>query len=268
MRIEVVVALISAGVAVCSAAVTTFAAGRSIRLQHKLTLNRASIDRREASDGLVRRYREPILLAAFDLQARLYNIVETDFMRRHMNSSDPEERLYAQISTLYRLGSYFGWIEILRRGLQFMDLQEQGRTHELVERLDRISHAFGDTHRFPTSALRVFRDQQRAIGEIMLEPIEDELRRHDCIGFATFVERFDGEPTFTRWFARLGAEVADLMEPAPARLDRMIELQRALVDLIVFLDPRGVRFPAAHLKRLTPRHQRSALPTPAQPPAG
>ncbi len=38
MSVEVVVALISAGVAVCSAAVSAYATARSIRLQHALTL--------------------------------------------------------------------------------------------------------------------------------------------------------------------------------------------------------------------------------------
>jgi hypothetical protein len=87
MSVAVLVALISAGVAVCSAAVTTYTTVRSIRLQHTLTLQRARLDRQEAGEDLVRRYREPLLLAAFDLQARIHNIVESGFVARHMGVS-------------------------------------------------------------------------------------------------------------------------------------------------------------------------------------
>jgi hypothetical protein len=54
MSTEVVVALISAGVAVCSAAVSAYATARSIRLQDALTLMRSEFDRQEASRDLVR----------------------------------------------------------------------------------------------------------------------------------------------------------------------------------------------------------------------
>ena len=192
MSAGVLVALISAGVAVCSAAFTAYTTARSTRLQHTLTLNRARLERQQASEDLIRRYREPLLLAAFDLQARIHNIVHGDFVARHMGSSDPEERHYARASTLYRLGDYFGWIEILRRGLQFLDLGEEERTRGLVERLDTVSRTFSNTEWFPASVFRLFRDEQRALGEVMLEPAEGEVRRYQCIGYATFVNRLIG----------------------------------------------------------------------------
>jgi len=248
MSAGVLVALISAGVAVCSAAFAAYTTARSIRLQHTLTLNRARLERQQASEDLIRRYREPLLLAAFDLQARIHNIVHGDFVARHMGSSDPEERHYARASTLYRLGDYFGWIEILRRGLQFLDLGEEERTHGLVERLDTVSPTFSNTEWFPASVFRLFRDEQRALGEVMLEPAEGELRRYQCIGYATFVDRLDRESGFARWFERLGREIDKLSDPAPGQIDRLIEVQHALIHVIDFLDPEGLRFPKAHIK--------------------
>ena len=266
MSVAVLVALISAGVAVCSAAVTTYTTVRSIRLQHTLTLQRARLDRQEASEDLVRRYREPLLLAAFDLQARIHNIVESGFVARHMGSADLEEHHYARTSTLYRIGDYFGWIEVLRSGMQFLDLGEEGRTHELVERLDLVSHTFSNTQWFPSSVFRLFRDEQRALGEVMLEPIEGELRRYQCIGYATFVERLEENSGFARWFERLSTEIDRLVDPAPGQLDRMIELQHALVNVINFLDPEGLRFPKAHIKRLDPVSTPSRLTGPLSGP--
>jgi hypothetical protein len=250
MRVELLVALISAGVAVTSAAVTAFTTTRSVRLQHALSLQRARLERFEAHEDLTRRYREPLLLAAFHLQARIYNIVEGGFVARHMNSADPEERSYARASTLYRVGDYLGWIEILRRDLQFLDLGEERKTAELIERLDVVNHTFSNTEWFPTSVFRLFRDEQRALGEVMLEPVGGKPRRYQCIGYATFFERLERDAGFARWFSRLSAEVDKLIDPVPGQLDRLIEVQHALINIISFLDPDGRRFPVAHIKHL------------------
>jgi hypothetical protein len=253
MNVALLVALISAGVALCGAAFTAYASARSIRLQDVLTLNRARLDRQQASEDLIRRYSEPLLLATFDLQARIHNIVQSGFVARHMASSDLAERHYPRTSTLYRVGDYLGWIEILRRGMQFLDLGEQEKTRELIERLDHVSHTFSSTDRFPAaSVFRLYRDEQRALGEIMLEPVEGELRRYQCIGYATFAERLEGDPGFARWFERLGLETEQLRDPAPGQLDRLIELQHALINVIAFLDPEGLRFSKAHIHPLDP----------------
>lgn len=250
MSVDVLVGLISASVAMCSALVAAFSATRSVRLDHALSLQRAHLERLEVHEDLTRRYREPLLLAAFHLQARIYNIVESGFVARHMSSADPEERDYARTSTLYRVGDYFGWIEILRRDLQFLDLGEKQRNSELVERLDAVSHTFSNTEWFPAGVFRLFRDEQRALGEIMLEAVSGEPRRYQCIGYATFVERLKANSEFARWFSRLSTEVDRLVSPAAGQLDRLIAVQLALINLITFLDPDVRRFPRAHIKHL------------------
>jgi hypothetical protein len=250
VSIAVLVALISAGVAVCGAVMTALTTTRSIRLQNTLSLQRARLERLEASEDLTRRYREPLLLAAFHLQARIYNMVQTGFIARHLNSADAEERSYARASTLYRLGDYLGWIEILRRDLQFLDLGEERKTAELVERLDAVSHTFSNTEWFPASVFRLFRDEQRALGEVMLESVGGEPGRCQCIGYATFVERLEQDAGFARWFNRLSAEIDKLINPAPGQLDRLIEVQHELINVISFLDPDSRRFPVAHIKHV------------------
>jgi hypothetical protein len=257
MSTAVVVALISAGVAVCSAAVSASATARSIRLQHALT-----------GRDLVRRHREPLLLAAFDLQARICNIVQDDFVRRHLASADPDEQHYARVSTLYRVGDYFGWTEILRRGLQFLDLGDDRKTRELSQILALVSRSFSDTRRYPAGVFRLFRDEQRALGEIMLEPVAGEPRRYQCIGYATFAVRLESDPEFSRWFQRLSSEVAILAHPAPGQLDRLIGVQQALVDIIDSLDPDGLRLPRKHLTRLPLPPDATLVPEPQPPAAG
>jgi hypothetical protein len=167
-----------------------------------------------------------------------------------MASADLQEHQYARVSTLYRIGDYFGWTEILRRGLQFMDLGDDRKTRELAERLALVSRTFSDTRRYPAGAFRLFRDEQRALGEIMLEPADGELRRYQCTGYATFTARLEADPSFARWFQRLSDETGALADPAPGQPDRLISIQHALMDVIEFLDPDGLRFPRAHLTRL------------------
>jgi hypothetical protein len=246
VNVEVVVALISAGVAVCSAGVSAYATARSIRLQHTL-------DRQEASEDLVRRYREPLVLAAFDLQARICNIVQDGFFARHLASADPREQEYARVSTLYRVADYLGWTEVLRRGLQFLDLGDDRRTRELAGHLALVSRTFADTtQRHQSGAFRLFRDEQRALGEIMIEPADGELRRYQCIGYAAFATRLETDPGFARWFQRLSDEAGTLADPAPGQLDRLVDVQHALIEVIRFLDPDGLRFPGSPLAPVLP----------------
>jgi hypothetical protein len=255
MNVGVTVALISAAVAVCSAAVSAYATARSIRLQHALTLRRAQMDRQAAMEDLVRRYREPLLLAAFDLQARICNIVQDGFFARHLASADPQEQQYARVSTLYRVGDFFGWTEILRRDLQFLDLGDNQRTRELAGCLAEVSLVFSDTtQRHRDGAFHLFRDEQRAIGELMLEPMAGDLRRHQCIGFATFTARLEEDDAFARWFQRLSGETAALADPAPGQLDRLVSIQHALIEVIRFLDPTACASPE-HVSRDCPYRQ-------------
>ena len=246
----VVVALVSATVAVCSAGVTAFTAVRSIRLQHALTLERAELDRQQASEEVVRRYREPLLLAASDLQARICNIVQDGFLVRHLASADPAEQEYARVSTLYRIGDYFGWTEILRRGLQFLDLGDDRRTRDLAGLLAQVSRTFSDTALYPAGVFCLFRDEQRALGEIMLQPADQDPLHWQCVGYATFTARLETDPGFSRWFQRLSSQTGAIASPGPRQLDRLIAVQRALIDLIEFLDAGALRFSRTHLARL------------------
>ena len=76
--------------------------------------------------------------------------------------------------------------------------------------------------------------------------------RYQCIGYATFVERLEKDSGFARWFERLGGEIDQLSDPAPGQLGRLIELQHALIHVIDFLDPGGLRFPKGHIEPLDP----------------
>ncbi|MDX3850309.1 hypothetical protein [Streptomyces sp. AK02-01A] len=254
LLIELWVSLISAAVAVVSIAVSSLNAARTVRLQHGLETQRYEKDREDSAEEIVSRYREPLLRSAFELQSRLYNIVALDFFDRHHQSDDLTEWQYARDSTLFRLGQYFGWAEILRQGIQYIDLGSTERTRELTARLDTVSHVFANTDWHPrTSILRLFRDEQRAIGECLVERGIEDPRGQRCLGYVQFMERLENDPSFGRWFARLSQEIDSLQGSAPQRLGRLIGIQHELIAVIEFLDPDSTRFPAAHRGRIPPQ---------------
>lgn len=245
MTATIVLASISGIVAVVSVVLSSYAAVRSIRIQNELEMRRQQVSRTESIEEIMSKYRNPLLRSTNDLQGRIQSIIKTDFMKRHLSSEDAEQREYARTSTLFRLAEYFGWVEILRRGVQFLDLGDQERSQKLEALLEEIRFAFANTHRFPSAAFRLFRDEQRAIGELVLESLTSDPRGYQCMGYAQFVNKLEVEPNFARWFKRLSGEMSPLSDPPPGYLDRLIDLNDTLKSLLDFLDPGGIRYSTA-----------------------
>jgi hypothetical protein len=110
---------------------------------------------------------------------------------------------------------------------------------------------------------RVFRGEQRAIGEVMAVPVPDRPGSHECLGYASFVARQD-DPAFSRWFAKLRADLAVLADDLEGRGERVAALQSALMDLIDFLDPGMLHFPQHFRQKIGPDPS-SPGSQPAQP---
>jgi hypothetical protein len=237
---------------VVTAAVALGAAGISIYgllIAHRLEQQRAAQTKAEKVEEVMSKYRDPLLRAAYDLQSRLWNIVAKDFLTKYFVNGTATEREYSVDSTLHVVGEYLGWVEILRREVQFLDLRDVERDRQLTERLEGISSAFFDDAMDPV--FRVFRGEQRAIGEVMMTPAAHGGHEgsRECLGYASFVLR-GTDPDFSRWFSKLRHDI-DLMAREPGRhLERLVRLQNALIDLIDFLDPDSMRFPAGRRGRI------------------
>jgi hypothetical protein len=212
-------------------------------------------ERLAAADQIALRFREPLLQAAFNLQSRIYNVVNQHFLDRFARSSSPtHEREYAFENTLYLVGQYFCWVEVLRRESQFLDPRSDARNREVAQRLERVRDVFAASDEQPETVFRLFRGEQRAIGEVMLDPTNSTvtgLPRWDCVGYASFVERVSEEP-MSRWFNRLRADL-DILASESTRTARLIEIQHALLDLIRSLDPKAERVSATMLTPLRKR---------------
>jgi hypothetical protein len=237
----------SSGVALIAATISAIAAIVSA----SLAAHSVSSTRNAAADDVAARFREPVLQAAFNLQSRFYNIVNLNFLQVFAgDSARDDEREYAYKNTLYLLGQYFCWVEILRRESQFLDPRSRTRNREIARHLERVRDAFASSEEAET-VLRIFRGNQRAIGEVMLEPIvyaTPERPRWECIGYATFDRKME-DPAVYQWFARPRSDLGILLTD-PARATRIVLVQHALLDLIHTLDPSAERVSAHMLKPL------------------
>lgn len=212
------------------------------------------------------RYRDPLLRASFDLQSRMYNIVEHGFIEKYYGDERPDTTEYACENTLFVLAEYLGWVEILRREVRFLDLGKQDRNEVWANSQVRVRKVLqAEQH---DGVLQVMNGQQRAIGEVMIEEAgdgPDGTSRQQTIGYAEFVARRRADAQFSRWFERLEQDIALLAREPGHHHDRLIALQRALIDMIDCLDPEYERLPKAErgkLPELTPRPAQSAPPAP------
>src|SRR5215218_8330161 len=244
MSTAIVVALISGGVSLAAASVSLLSARNVARLNSRLEEERRVRTKQEQADELRARYRDPLIGAVFDLQSRLYNVVAKDFLVRYCHGDGAGSREYAVENTLYVLAEYLGWVEIVRREIRFLDLGDELANGQWVTTLERVRETLARDDIDPV--LRVFRGDQRAIGEVMT--VADG-ERMECRGYASFVQERQ-RPEFARWFKSLEPDIELLAREPDRHLDRVVRLQHALVDVLDLLDPDCARFRPERRTRL------------------
>jgi hypothetical protein len=242
MSAQIVVSLLTAAVALVSIYLSARASRGTARLTYELDMAKARATKEQMVEELMSRYREPLLRAAFDLQSRIYNIIKQGFLVRYGAEGRPHEREYARDNTVFLFAEYFGWVEILRRDVQFLDVGDVERNHLLVQRLEHISDAFATDRLIGDPTFRVFRGKQRALGELMIDETRTVDGRRQCVGYAQFHTRLRSDAAFAEWFQPLCEDVSNLTSDGAHNYDRLTALQHALIDLITFLDDPPRRF--------------------------
>jgi hypothetical protein len=246
MPTEMVVALIAGVVAMVSAGLTLRGQVRTAQLESELEGLRLAEQRRFEAEQTTARYREPLARAAYDLQSRLYNILQPEkkFLHWYYEKGDERERSYAVDNTTFLIAQYFGWTEAIRRDIQYINLGQDEKTRQLARLQDNIYSLF-QTDRF-NRIFRVFAGEQRAIGERMLI---NGPRGLECLGYAAFLDHVvkGGDPLIEG----LRADVPAASQQLEAVRGRLVALQHALIELLEFLDPKHVRFPEEHRTRVS-----------------
>lgn len=250
------VAIASAALSILAALVSGYMAQRSSRLEHRLQLERHLQSKAEKTEEIISRYREPLLLAANSLQSRFHNGVGGEYLHRFLHCGDPEEERYARDFTVYAVAEYLCWVEIIRRDLRFLDLGSEGRTREFNRHLERVSWIFLDINEHLQPQFRIFRGQQRAIGELMM--VSAAGGGTECLSYPAFVSKLDNDPEFARWFKRLRQDVDTFVTQDWQGNIRQVHVQWALIDLIDFLDPNRIRL-TQNREKLTETSQANVI---------
>jgi hypothetical protein len=175
-------------------------------------------------EAVLSRYRKPLTAAAFDLQSRLYNIIEKDFLETYADQGN-ERADEAIKSTLYRFAQYFCWREILRQDVHFLRFSDDAETRAVGDLLIEVEKEF-NTDDY-NSEFMLWRDEQRAIGELM---IVKEGSTKACLEYWHFFDLYDTKPSIARWFVRLDRH----LRSGAARNDfRLSVVQSALRKLVM-----------------------------------
>jgi hypothetical protein len=237
--------LVSAIVAVCGAAVAGL-------LGYWQQRRLRSWEQRTYMD----RYGASLAWAAFDLQTRLYNILNghvvdegpargSGFLTSFLTRGTAREADFVRRSTVFVLAEYLGWVEILRRDVQFLDLGRSRLNTRVMLQISRIGASLSAID--PVSnELRLFRAQQRAVGELMIHP-DGEPGRRRCLGYAEFCAKLEDDSDFAGWFAVMLADVDRLAANTAPAVPRLQDVQTQLIALIDLLDPKKTRFPQFRL---------------------
>lgn len=199
----------------------------------------------EREQLVLNKYQEPLVRAAYDLQSRLWNIERLGLLEAYAQKQGPRGWAYARDSTVWLIGQYLGWAEIVRREVQFLPLKDT-QSQTLQKALGKVAHVLSTDTTYDGHFFEIFRSEQRALGELMVVEGRDSQGRPrtDCLGYAAFTTALaDPHSEVNAWFARLSTDAYEVIGH-PERRRRLASLQRALMDVVDVLDSEQRRFPA------------------------
>ncbi|KAG0310159.1 hypothetical protein BGZ99_000628 [Dissophora globulifera] len=216
-----------------------------------------SDERRRLSETekLVAKYSGPLVLAANDLQSRLYSITETRDPLTWRDSNDRERNnLYRY--TCFLVGRYLSWTYIFRHQAQFLYMRGK-KGNKLVETMDMIEFTFSVTMQSTGIPFCLWRGEQMAIGELMSYKEEGE---QFCLGYSKFITYWDDDSRDIQlWFQSLMRDIDTLADAfcqsqnqhpwVPVPDQRLRQLQHLLIELISILDPHKLQFDRTRNKR-------------------
>jgi len=168
---------------------------------------------------IFRKYKDPILLSSTELFYRIDELFVTEF--NYLERDSPAEsseitrspafsesfyessfyRQYKFESTLYRFCAFLGWLEVYRTEGRFLNAESEHLASRLDAKIDRIQSFLADRKLNGTQNWRdwndrvIFREEQRAIGQMMLAVAFD--KDVSVVGYKDFCDTV--LPSKTRW---------------------------------------------------------------------
>lgn len=182
----------------------------------------------------VRKYSGPLLVAATDLQDRLWVLVESHITRFERRNPNGKEDL--ECFTCYLLAQFLAWRNILKVSRNtIFGIYDDKSNSKLREILYKVGDELSTT-RYDLSGwnFRLWPGHQLAIAEKMVihEKERNQLRP---MGWHQFKEEFDSEfKYYFSWFQKSITDILDKKENKAGMIpdQRLRRLQHFLIDLI------------------------------------
>jgi hypothetical protein len=206
------------------------------QLNARLQLERDEAIARREAQSTVSKFRDPLMHAAYDLQSRIFNILERGFLDRYYFRGSEREKEYAMENTVFLVAQFLGWTEAIREEIQFVNLDGNEQTRKLRDLQDSIYSQMQNDR--IDSGFRLFAGEQRAIGELMIKRDGGVCR---SIGFAGFISSRD--PAIDQWLNSVRDDIKATSMDIKRSKERLTMMQHSLIDLLNFLDPDCIRFP-------------------------
>eukprot|EP00741_Cyanophora_paradoxa_P015625 tig00020903_g15083.t1 len=130
--------VVSLVMSIASGIWTTYTANKQAILQQKIDEQKAEKEDWYKRKELMQNYKGPLAAATYELQSRLNQIAGPNHMlakfcaKKVPGQQESHDEFYAITHTLYLIAAFFGWIEIIRREICFLeDLGEYNKENEL-----------------------------------------------------------------------------------------------------------------------------------------
>ncbi|KAH7393091.1 hypothetical protein BKA66DRAFT_439202 [Pyrenochaeta sp. MPI-SDFR-AT-0127] len=211
-------------------------------LDKDLETFKSELEHMQTVSNLTEKYSQPLLVAAYDLQQRLYDLVEYPISRQHL--STPEGLDDLKIFTCYLLAQYLAYTYILRTKTGYLSFskdlklkQMRNMMYMIDEELDRRRDATGrNVGVWP--AARILISERMIIRENEMNDALDGGFGVEVKGYGQFYKEWAKEfrepmGYFCEWIDLMleGRVYRKPNNDAPMRC-----LQHLLVDLVGFLD--------------------------------
>jgi hypothetical protein len=192
-------------------------------------------EQRVEREKLMAHFSGPAVRALHDLENRILGTVKVQALGYDEIKRDGHKQYYVDATT-FQIAQCCAWIEILRDKMGALDYAG------LIQKLEEVSASLAS----PMTGFRLFRLEQREIGERMTSIVNGEIT---CLGYSDFLDALNREKPVT-CFSVLRERVELLLESWPQEVVKLIRIQRSLLNAIAFIDEKC---------RWVPRNERLTL---------
>ena len=205
-------------------------------------------------EQISKKYKDPILLSAHELYKRTVDYLN-DYDVLSVNSRievlyNKSEKLsennyldeyflkYKLRSTIYRFCSFFGWLELYRQEITFLDSHSKRKSFEFLKILSNVREAVADGQLNIKKEFHdklIFREELRAIGEGMIDIFKDQ---RVVIGYGKFQQLLKTYETEKQplWLSPVLNFFTDFHATKDFRIERFKLLKTSLLTLMRYLD--------------------------------